>query len=110
MERQLGGELELNNALTGLTVVGHDDERIGDVVRTSFDRSCLFVALKGRFGRKKQHVIHRLAISDVDFDSMTITVRATREEVDDAPEYHDAFDGSSSEAAERYYREVGAAR
>lgn len=108
MEIGQGRELELDNALTGFTVLGRDDEPIGDVVRTSLDRACLFVRTKGRLGRKKEHVVHRVAIADVDPDAMTITIRATREQVDAAPEYHD-LDAGCSEETERYYREVVAA-
>jgi hypothetical protein len=96
-------ELELDNALMGFTVIGRDEERIGEVVRTSLDRTCLFVESKhGLLGRKKEHAIHRSAIEHVDPDAMTITVRATREQVEQAPEYHD-LDESCSETVERHY-------
>jgi hypothetical protein len=103
MEVGQSRDLELDNALMGFTVIGSDEEPIGEVVRTSLDRACLFVATKhGIVGRKKEHAIHRSAIQDIDVDAMTITIRATREQVEGAPEYHD-LDESCSEQVESYY-------
>ena len=103
MEVGQSRELELDNALMGFTVIGRDEEPIGDVMRTSLDRACLFVATKhGLVGRKKEHAIHRSAIRDIDADAMTITISATREQVEDAPEYHDLDEGCS-EQVESYY-------
>ena len=103
MEVGQSRDLELDNALMGFTVIGRDEQAIGDVVRTSLDRACLFVATKhGLVGRKKEHAIHRSAIEQIDADAMTITIRATREQVEDAPEYHD-LDENCSEQVESYY-------
>jgi len=96
-------ELELHTGLVGFEVLGHGDEPIGDVARTSLDRSCLFVESHKLLGRNKEHVIHRCAIVDVDLDAQTITVRATREQVENAPEYSDLDERCSDEAA-AYYR------
>ena len=100
-------ELELDNALMGFTILGRDDEEIGEVIRTSLDRTCLFVETgHSLIRRKKQaHAIHRAAIADVDPDSMRITVRATREQVENAPDYRD-LDDSCGEKVERYYAEL----
>lgn len=103
MEAGQTQQLELDNALVGFTVVTRDGEEIGEVSRTSLDRACLFVATKhGLVGRKKEHAIHRSAIDEIDPDAMTITIGATREQVEQAPEYHD-LDESCSETLERHY-------
>jgi hypothetical protein len=98
--------LELHEGLAGFAVLGRDDEQVGEVTRTSLDRACLFVETRGRLGRKREHVIHRSAIQDVDLDAQAITVRATRGDVEEAPEYSD-LDASASDAAAAYYARLG---
>jgi trans-2-enoyl-CoA reductase len=97
-------ELELDNALTGFTVVGRDDEPVGEVVRTSLDRACLFVGTGKTLVRRKPktHAVHRSAIVEIDVDAMTITLRTTAEQVLHAPDYRD-LDDRCSEDVERYY-------
>ena len=101
-------ELELDNALMGFTVLDRNDEEIGEVTRTSLDRACLFVETGHSLIRRKKHAhaIHRVAITDIDPDSMRITIRATREQVENAPEYRDLDDGCGEEI-ERYYAGLG---
>jgi hypothetical protein len=96
-------ELELDAGVVGYTVVGRDDEPIGEVMRVSLDGACLLVAShKGLFGRNKEHAIHKNVISGIDPDTMTITVARTREQVEHAPEYSN-LDESSSEKLASYY-------
>jgi hypothetical protein len=94
-------ELELHSGLVGFAVLGRGDEEIGDVTRTSLDRACLFIETRKLLG-KKEHVIHRSAIEHLDPDTQTITVSATREQVEAAPEYSDLQDGCSDTAASYY--------
>jgi hypothetical protein len=96
-------ELELDSRVVGFTVVGRDEEPIGEVMRVSLDSLCLLVAShKGLFGRNKEHAIHSNVITHIDPDTMTVTVTATREQVEQAPEYSN-LDESSSEKLAHYY-------
>jgi hypothetical protein len=96
-------ELELDGAVVGFTVVGRDEEPIGEVMRVSLDGVCLLVAShKGLLGRNKEHAIHSSVITGIDPDTQTITVARTREQVEHAPEYSN-LDQSSSEKLASYY-------
>jgi hypothetical protein len=96
-------EQELESGLVGFTVVGRDEEPIGEVMRVSLDSVCLLVASReGLFHRTKEHAIHRSVITDIDADTQTITVAATREKVEQAPAYSN-LDPSSSEKLETHY-------
>ena len=96
-------ELELDAGVVGFTVVGGDDEPIGEVMRVSQDGLCLLVAShKGLFGRNKEHGIHSSVITDIDPDTQTITVARTHEQVEHAPEYSN-LDPSSTEKLASYY-------
>ena len=96
-------ELELDAGVVGYTVVGRDDEPIGEVMRVSLDGACLLVAShKGLFGRNKEHAIHTSVIAGIDPDTMTISVARTREQVEHAPEYSN-LDERSSEKLASYY-------
>jgi len=96
-------ELELDTGVVGFTVVGRDEEPIGEVMRVSLDSVCLLVAShKGLFGRNKEHAIHSSVITDIDPDTMTITVARTREQVENAPEYSNLEQGSSEKLANYY--------
>jgi hypothetical protein len=96
-------EPELDGGVVGFTVVGNDEESIGEVMRVSLDNACLLVAShKGLFGRNKEHAIHSSVITGVDPDTQTITVARTREQVEHAPEYSN-LDQRSSEKIANYY-------
>jgi hypothetical protein len=96
-------ELELDAGVVGFTVVGSDDEPIGEVMRVSLDGFCLLVAShKGLFGRNKEHAIHSSVITGIDPDIQTVTVSRTREQVEHAPEYSN-LDHASSERIASYY-------
>ena len=95
-------ELELHTGFVGFEVVGREDEPIGEVARTSLDRSCFFVESRGLFGRRREHVVHRCSIVDIDYDAETITVAATRRQVEQAPEYSNLDKRCSDEAAAYY--------
>jgi hypothetical protein len=96
-------ELDLDSGVVGYTVVGSDDEPIGEVMRVSLDSVCLLVAShKGLFGRNKEHAIHSSVITDIDPDTMTITIARTREQVEHAPEYSNLEEGSSERLASYY--------
>jgi hypothetical protein len=95
-------ELDLHTGLVGFEVLGRGDERIGEVARTSLDRACFFVETRNLLARAKEHVVHRCAIVDVDLDAQTITVAATREQVENAPQYSDLDERCSDEAAAYY--------
>jgi hypothetical protein len=95
--------LELDSGVVGYTVVSRDEEPIGEVMRVSLDGLCLLVAShKGLFGRNKEHAIHGNVITDIDPDTMTITVACTREQVEHAPEYSNLEEGSSEKLAGYY--------
>jgi hypothetical protein len=95
--------LELDSGVVGYTVVGRDEEPIGEVMRVSQDSTCLLVAShKGLFGRNKEHAIHSSVITDIDPDILTITVACTREQVEHAPEYSNLEEGSSERLASYY--------
>jgi hypothetical protein len=96
-------ELELDSRVVGFTVVGCDEEPIGEVMRVSMDGVCLLVAShKGLFGRNKEHAIHGSVITDIDPDTQTIAVAPTREQVEHAPEYSN-LDPNSTEKLASYY-------
>jgi len=96
-------ELELDAGVVGYTVVGTDDETIGEVMRVSADSVCLLVASrKGLFGRHKEHAIHSSVITNIDPDIQTITVARTREQVEHAPEYSNLDPNSSANLASYY--------
>jgi hypothetical protein len=96
-------ELELDGAVVGYTVVGPDDESIGEVMRVSLDSVCLLVASRhGLFGRNKEHAIHSSVITNIDPDTQTITVARTREQVEHAPEYSNLDQNSSANLASYY--------
>lgn len=96
-------ELELDGGVVGFTVVGRDEEPIGEVMRVSLDNVCLLVAShKGLFGRNKEHAIHSTVITEIDPDTQTITVACTHEQVEHAPEYSN-LDESSTEKVASYY-------
>ena len=106
---QVGGdrELELDNALTGFSVVASGDEHLGEVAGASLDRSCLIVAAKSRLpGRTRRYTVHRCAIEAIDLDTMTITTWASREQVKAAPEA--GLLDSSGDHVERYYSRIAA--
>jgi hypothetical protein len=95
--------LELDGGVVGFTVVGCDEEPIGEVMRVSLDSVCLLVAShRGLFGRNKEHAIHSSVVTDIDPDTQTITVARTRDQVEHAPEYSN-LDQSSSEKLASYY-------
>src|ERR1700751_3003037 len=95
--------LELGYDVVGFTVVGRDEEPIGEVMRVSLDGACLLVAShKGLFGRNKEHAIHRNVITGIDPATLTITVARTREQVEHAPESSNP-DESSPEKLASYY-------
>jgi hypothetical protein len=96
-------ELELDGRVVGFSVVGRDDEPIGEVMRVSLDNVCLLVASrKGVFGRHKEHAIHGSVITGIDPDTQTITVAGTREQVEHAPAYSN-LDPSGSQELASYY-------
>jgi hypothetical protein len=96
-------ELELDFGVVGFTVVGRDEESIGEVMRVSLDSTCLLVASrKGLFGRNKEHAIHGNVITDIDPDTQTITVACTREQIEHAPEYSNLDRDSSTKLASYY--------
>jgi hypothetical protein len=96
-------EMELDTGVVGFTVLGSDEEPIGEVMRVSLDSICLLVAShKGLFGRNKEHAIHSNVITGIDPDTQTITVARTREQVEHAPEYSN-LDQTSSEKLASYY-------
>jgi hypothetical protein len=95
--------LELDEGVVGFTVVGPDEEPVGEVMRVSMDRACLLVAShKGLFGRNKEHAIHSSVITDVDLDAQTITIARTRDQVEHAPAYSN-LERDSSEKLASYY-------
>jgi len=96
--------VELYSGLCEFTVFDRNGEEVGKVARTSMDDACLLVETGGLL-RKKELAIHHSAVEDVDLDAQTITVRATRGQVEQAPEYHN-LDEHSSERAERYYSQL----
>jgi hypothetical protein len=104
---QIGySELELDSAVTGFRVLSRDGYELGEVSATSLDRACLLVAGPRRLlARGKQQAVHRLAIDEIDPDTMTITTRATRAQVAAAPDFHE-LDPHSSDQLERYYAEL----
>jgi hypothetical protein len=96
-------ELELDSGVIGFTVVGRDDEPIGEVMRVSLDSTCLLVASrKGLFGRNREHAIHGNVITHIDPDTQTITVASTREQVEHAPEYSNLDEDSGTKLASYY--------
>ena len=96
-------EMELDAGVVGYSVVGRDEEPIGEVMRVSLDGVCLLVAShKGLLGRNKEHAIHSSVITAIDPDTETITVRGTREQVEHAPEYSNLDHGSSEKLASYY--------
>ena len=96
-------DLELNAGVVGFTVVGADDEPIGEVMRVSADSLCLLVASHhGLFGRNKEHAIHSSVITNIDPDTQTITVARTREQVEHAPEYSNLDQDCSAKLASYY--------
>ena len=96
-------DLELDAGVVGYTVVSRDGETIGEVMRVSQDSLCLLVAShKGLFGRNKEHAIHRSVITDLDPDTLTITVASSRQQVEQAPEYSNLDQGCSEKIAGYY--------
>ena len=96
-------ELQLDTGVVGYTVVGKEEEPIGEVMRVSLDHTCLLVAShKGLFGRNKEHAIHGSVITDIDPNTMTITVASSREHVEHAPEYSNLDEGSSTKLGGYY--------
>jgi hypothetical protein len=96
-------ELELDSGVVGFTVVGGNEETIGEVMRVSSDGLCLLVAShKGLFGRNKEHAIHRNVITQIDPDTLTITIARTRDQVEHAPEYSNLDQDCSQKLADYY--------
>jgi uncharacterized protein with PIN domain len=100
---------EIDNALVGFAVVDRAGEPVGEAADTSLDRNCLIVTTGRKLvGRAKRYPVHRSAIEDVDVDAMTVTIRATRAQVEQAPGFRD-LDERCAEEVERYYAGLGGA-
>ncbi len=105
MEAGQSHALELDSTLLGCTVIARDEEPVGEVAGISLDRNCLLVAKRNLIGRKKEHPIHRSAIDEIDVDAMTITIAATRDQVEEAPDFDD-LDQRCAEDVAHYYAQV----
>ena len=95
---------EFSSTVSGFDVVDRNGERIGRVHHVSLGRTCILVET-GRgalFGRKQRHAVHVWAVREIDLDTFTISLAATKEDIAEAPEFRD-LDEEGETALARYY-------
>jgi hypothetical protein len=101
---------EFSGAISGFDVVDRNGERIGRVRHVSLGRTCILVET-GRgalFGRKQSHAVHIWAVREMDVDTFTISLAATKEDVAEAPEFHELEEECETALARYYYDRLAA--
>lgn len=94
---------EFNAAVIGLSVFDRGGEQIGNVRDVSLDRTCILVeAPRQPLRRKQTHAVHLCAVKTIDVDGGTISLAASRDDVTEAPEFHQ-LDPASEATVARYY-------
>lgn len=107
---KLDQRVELDGALRGFTITSNDGHDLGEVSEGSADHTLLLVTGQRKLlGRSPRYAIPRATLDDLDLDTMTITIRATRAQVEAAPAFQDDGPQSSIEL-ERYYSDLEASR
>jgi hypothetical protein len=101
---------EFSSAVSGFDVVDRKGERIGRVRRVSLGRTSILVETSrgGLFGRKRPHAVHVWAVREVDLDTFTISLATTKDDVAEAPEFHDLDERSETALARYYYDRLAA--
>ena len=95
---------EFNSTILGFDVVDRNGERVGSVDGVSLGRTCIVVggSREGLFGRKQRHHIHVWAVREIDLDTFMIFLASTKEDVVEAPEFHE-LDEECETSLGRYY-------
>lgn len=95
--------------MSGFDVVDRNGERIGRVRRVSLGRTCILVETGWTlFGRKQRHAVHVWAVREIDLDTFTISLAATKEDVAEAPELHELDEEGETALARYYYDRLAA--
>jgi hypothetical protein len=101
--------MEFSSAVTGFHVVDRNGERVGSVGSVSMGRTCILVETgRSLMRRKHTHAVHALAVREIDVDSFTISLSASREDVADAPELHELDQNCETTIAHYYYDRLAA--
>jgi hypothetical protein len=101
---------EFSSIVSGFGVVGRKGERIGRVRDVSLGRTCILVET-GRgalFGRKREHAVHVWAVREIDLNTFTISLAATKEDVAEAPEFRELDEECETALARHYYNRLAA--
>jgi hypothetical protein len=95
---------EFSSMMKGFSVVDRNGEAIGKVRDVNVGRTCVLVE-EGRslLGRKHRHALHVATVKEVDLDAFTISVAVARDDVRDAPEFHQLAAASELAIARYYY-------
>lgn len=102
--------LELSSVLIGFGVVDRHGERVGFVENVNIGRTCILVETgRSLIRRKHTHAVHAWAVREIDIDTFTISLTASKEEVVDAPEFR-VLDQECETTIARYYYDHLAAR
>jgi hypothetical protein len=95
--------LDFSSAVSGFDVVDRNGERVGSVHHVSLGRACILVdAGRSLIGRKQRHAVHIWAVREIDLDTFTISLAASKEDVAEAPEFRE-LDEECETALARYY-------
>jgi hypothetical protein len=96
--------LEFSSALTGFDVVDRNDERVGSVHHASLGRTFILVDMgRSLLRRKQRQAVHAWAVREIDLDTFTISLTASKEEVADAPEFRELDEECETSIALYYY-------
>ena len=102
--------VRLGDNLEGFTIEGRDG-KVGKVDHVNYAGTCLTAALGGLL-KKERHVIPAGAVKEIDFDTETVYVTVTRDEVGASPNYdpHSGVDENCEAKVEEYYTQLLARR
>lgn len=100
---------EFSSAMTGFDVVDRNGERVGSVHHVSLGRTCILVETgRSLMRRRQRHAVHAWAVREIDLDTFTISLTASKEEVADAPEFRELNEEWETSIGRYYYDRLAA--
>jgi uncharacterized protein with PIN domain len=101
--------LEFSSAVSGFDVVDRNGERVGSVHNVNLGRTCILVDTgRSLIGRRHRHAVHAWAVKEIDLDAFTISLTASKGEVEDAPEFRELDEECETAIARYYYDRLAA--
>ncbi len=94
---------EFSGAHIGFDVIDRDGARVGTVRGVTLARTCIVVESESSLLRRShRHAVHASAVGDIDVDALTISLVATKADVESAPEFRE-LDEDCEAAIARHY-------